>query len=38
MYQPEKDRELYFCLKTRDYIEHNVNELINCKEFKEVAR
>jgi len=38
MHQPEKGRDLYFCLKTRDYIEHKVDEFINCREFTEVKR
>jgi len=35
MHQPEKGRDLYFCLKTRDYIDHMVDDLFNCQEFKE---
>ena len=35
MHQPEKGRDLYFCLKTRDYIDHKVEDLFNCQEFKE---
>jgi hypothetical protein len=38
MHQPEKGRDLYFCLKTRDYIDHRVEELTNCKDFKEIKR
>ena len=37
MHHPDKGRDLYFCLKTRDYIEHDVKQLINCSEFMEIG-
>ncbi|MFC1802713.1 hypothetical protein ACFL0D_01975 [Thermoproteota archaeon] len=34
MHQPDRTKDQYFCLKARDYIEHDIDENIGCKGYK----
>ena len=34
MYQPIEDRSVFFCLKKRDYISHEIDEPIQCESFE----
>lgn len=34
MHQPRRDKDLYFCLKARDYIEHEIDENIGCNGYQ----
>ena len=36
MFQPDGDKEQYFCLNARDYITHEIDENIGCKGYENI--
>ena len=37
VHQSDKTKDRYFCLKARDYIEHEIDGKIGCTEFKSLS-
>jgi len=38
MHQIDRAKEQYFCLKARDYIEHEIDENIGCKGYENINK
>jgi hypothetical protein len=38
MHQPNNDKEHYFCLKKRDYIERDIDKNIRCRDYQPLSK
>ena len=36
LHQEEQNKDLFFCLKAREYIEHEIDDTIGCKVFQKL--
>ena len=34
MHQQDRTKDLYFCLKTREYLDHKIDQEINCDKYE----